>query len=103
MLVKEKVNVGTCRREGLGYLSKTSQSSISSVKIDGVDVAAGASSVEQLGIDDVANTYLPPQANVAQRVRRTRNIGAFLGERVGNKVGAQRNKRWRDAWLSNLA
>ncbi len=74
------------------------------MKIDGVDVAAGASSVEQLGIDDVANTYLPPQANVAKRVRRTRNIGAALGERVGNhKVGAQRNKRWRDAWLSNLA
>jgi hypothetical protein len=36
--------------------------------------------VEQLGIDDFANTYLPPQADVAKRVRRTRNIGAALGE-----------------------
>ena len=35
--------------------------------------------VEQLGIDDVANTYLPPQADVAKRVRRTRNIGAGVG------------------------
>ena len=34
--------------------------------------------VEQLGIDDVANTYLPPQADVAKRVRRTRKIGAAL-------------------------
>ena len=65
--------------------------------------------VEQLGIDDVANTYLHqaehlPQADVVKRVLRTRNIGAALGERVGNhKVGAQRNKRWRDARLSNLA
>ncbi len=58
--------------------------------------------VEQLGIDDVANAYLPPHADVAKRVRRTRNIA--LGERVGNhEVGAQRNERWRDARLSNLA
>ena len=51
-----------------------------------------AKTFEQLGIDDVANTYLSPQADVAKRVRRTRNIGSVLGERVGNhKVGAQRN------------
>ncbi len=57
--------------------------------------------VEQLGIDD---TYLPPQADVAKRVYGTRNIGAALGEFVGNhEVGAQRNKRWRDARWSNLA
>ncbi len=49
--------------------------------------------VEQLGIDEAA-----------KRGRRTRNIGAALGERVGNhEVGAQRSKRWRDARLSNLA
>ncbi len=49
--------------------------------------------VEQLGIDEDA-----------KRGRRTRNIGAALGERVGNhEVGAQRNKRWRDTRLSNLA
>ena len=49
--------------------------------------------VEQLGIDDAV-----------KRSRRTRNNGAALGERVGNhEVGAQRNKRWRDAQLSNLA
>jgi hypothetical protein len=35
--------------------------------------------VEQLGIDDVANTYLPPQTYVAKRVRRSRNIGAGVG------------------------
>jgi hypothetical protein len=60
--------------------------------------------VEQLGIDDVSNAYLPHQADVAKHVSRTRNIGVPLGERVGNhEVGAKRNKRWRDARLSNLA
>ena len=43
-----------------------------------------AKPVEQLGIDDVANTYLPPQADVAKVVRRTRNIGAALGECVAS-------------------
>ena len=36
--------------------------------------------VEQLVIDDVVNTYLPPQSDAPKRVRRTRNIGATLGE-----------------------
>jgi hypothetical protein len=52
-----------------------------------------AKPAEQLGIDETA-----------KRVRRTRNIGAGLGERVGNhEVGVQRNKRWRESRLSNLA
>jgi hypothetical protein len=42
--------------------------------------------------------------DVVKRVRRTRNIGAPLGECVGNQeVDAQRNKRWREARLNNLA
>ncbi len=57
-----------------------------------VSLYGEAKPVEQLGIDEAA-----------KRGRRTRNIGAALGERVGNhEVGVQRNKRWRDARLSNL-
>jgi hypothetical protein len=52
-----------------------------------------AKPVEQLGINEAA-----------KRGRRMRYIGEALCERAGNhEVGAQRNKRWRDARLSNLA
>ncbi len=44
--------------------------------------------VDHLGIDDVANTYLSPHADVVKHVRRTRNIGVTLGESVGkHEVG----------------
>ncbi len=40
----------------------------------------------------------------AKHGRRTRYIGTTLGERAGNhEVGVQRNKRWRDTRLSDLA
>jgi hypothetical protein len=51
-----------------------------------------AKPVEQLDIDEAV-----------KHGRRTRNIGAALGECVGNhEVGVQRNKRWRTARLINL-
>ncbi len=57
--------------------------------------------VEQLGINDVANTYLPPQTDVAKGVRRTRNIGASLGERVGNhKVRSEISDGETNGWAT---